>query len=825
MKKDHKSEAARLRQKTEEMLLKSEALYQSYLLASPDVIAITDLEGGIQFTSFNAMAMFGYERGEQPTTRNVIEFLCPEDRQRAESEILRMYQGILTGPVEYRGIRSNGSMIDVEVNGELIRNKEGEPTGVIYIIRDITQRKEVEKNLRNSEDRYRSIFQGSADGIMIADEENQNILFANSAQCQMFGYTEEQFKTRNISEIHPKDTFHYTLAEFARQARGEKTFAENIQCLKKNGEIFYADINSSIISLNGRKHMMGFFRDITGRKRNEDEIRNLNATLELKIVERTAQLTETNENLQKEIEERKHADEALLENEAKYRTLIESTGTGYLILDWKGLVIDANSEYVRMSGHKELSEILGKSVMEWTAEYEKQKNMEAVDRCAREGQIRNLEIDYVDNNGRVTPVEINATFEGKGEEARIISICRDITERKHAEEEIRKARNEADKANHAKSEFLSRMSHELRTPMNSILGFAQLMDIGELNPAHKKGINHILNSGQHLLQLINEVLDISSIEAGRISISLEPVQLDGVIMEMIDVVYPNAAKRNQTLELVNSPANKLFVKADNKHLKQVLLNLLSNSIKYNRENGSVVIRTELMQKENQETSLVRISVSDTGIGINSEDISKLFLPFERIGAEKTETEGTGLGLTVIKKLMGVMGGNVGVESIPGEGSTFWIELPLVENLKRQYVRTGDAALPETTVTERTGTILYIEDNISSVDLVEEIIETHRPAIRFLTSKFGKLAVKSATDYLPDLIFLGLDLPDIHGSKVLSNLLSDAKTRSIPVVILTADAMPQQIEKLMNAGARDYLTKPIDVMMFLQVVDEWIGGEK
>ena len=255
----------------------------------------------------------------------------------------------------------------------------------------------------------------------------------------------------------------------------------------------------------------------------------------------------------------------------------------------------------------------------------------------------------------------------------------DITDRKQAEKELLKAKSEAEKASLAKTVFLSRMSHELRTPMNSILGFAQLMEMGELKGPHQKWVTHILNSGKHLLSLINEVLDISGIESGLVSLTPKPVNLNHVMQEMLDVAGPAAVKSNQTLYLADSPVNQLFVLADHRRLKQVLLNLADNAIKYNSAGGKVTIKTEMVQTEEQETSVIRISISDTGMGIAAGDIPKLFQPFERIGAEKTETEGTGLGLVVVKQLMNAMGGTVGVESNPGQGSTFWIELPMTGN--------------------------------------------------------------------------------------------------------------------------------------------------
>jgi len=401
----------------------------------------------------------------------------------------------------------------------------------------------------------------------------------------------------------------------------------------------------------------------------------------------------------------------------------------------------------------------------------------------------------------------------------------EITEQKRIEKALENAKTEAEKANQAKSEFLSRMSHELRTPMNSILGFTQLMEMGELKASHKKGVNHILNSGRHLLNLINEILDISGIEAGRVSLSLIPVELHKIIGETIDTVHPLTHSLHIKLELKNADADRLFVKADPHRLRQVLINLVSNAVKYNREGGSVIIKTELQQAIDPANAFVRISVSDTGPGINPELLEKLFMPFERIGAEKTGIEGTGLGLMVAKKLMDAMGGRVGVESVPGEGSTFWIELPQSEDQGSVDSHTEYRSAAQTMLSENIRTILYIEDNASNTELVEQILLDQRPSIHLVSSTKGAQAVPLSIEYAPDLILLDLDLPDMNGFEVINLLLAEEKTKEIPVVVVSADAMAHQIERLMKAGAKDYLTKPLDIRAFLQVVDEYIGSVK
>jgi len=368
-------------------------------------------------------------------------------------------------------------------------------------------------------------------------------------------------------------------------------------------------------------------------------------------------------------------------NQAEEQLIIQSTAlnaaaNAIVITDREGHIEWVNPAFTKLTGYT-FEEITGanpRSLKSGKHDAAFYKNLWDTILAGEiwQGEIINKRKDGSEYTEEMTITPVKAQ---NGEIIHFIAIKHEITERKKFEVELTKAKAEAEQANLAKSEFLSRMSHELRTPMNSILGFAQLMDMGELNPAHKKGVDHILKSGKHLLNLINEVLDLSRIEAGQLSISLEPVQLNPIISETMDIVQLLAEERNIKLELADSPVNDLFVKTDRQKLKQVLLNLINNAVKYNRIGGLVKIECSSQMGVGNGDYIIRISVTDTGKGIAPEEIHKLFNPFQRIGAEISEIEGTGLGLAVAKKLIEAIGGKIGVESESGKGSTFWVELP------------------------------------------------------------------------------------------------------------------------------------------------------
>ena len=397
----------------------------------------------------------------------------------------------------------------------------------------------------------------------------------------------------------------------------------------------------------------------------------------------------------------------------------------------------------------------------------------------------------------------------------LLVVSRDVTEQAMLEEDLRLAKLAAEQANEAKSEYLSRMSHELRTPLNAILGFAQLLDLDDLDTEQRDNLGHIMSGARHLLSLINEVLDIAAIEAGRLSLSLEPVALADVAAETVSLIRPLADQHHVVLAGPNVSC-ATHVLGDRQWLKQVLLNLLSNAVKYNREGGSVHLECEPVPGDR-----LRIKVTDTGLGIPSEALERLFVPFERVASQPTAIEGTGLGLPLSKRLAEAMGGALELVSTPDQGSTFWIELPLVGAPVQQAEGQLDAepasAAEPVAQTGADLTVLYIEDNLSNLQLVERVLG-HRPGVRLISAMRPQLGLDLAGQHHPDLILLDLHLPDMPGETVLRRLWSSPATADIPVAILSADARPALIERLLAEGVRGFLTKPLDIKELLGLVD-------
>ncbi len=442
----------------------------------------------------------------------------------------------------------------------------------------------------------------------------------------------------------------------------------------------------------------------------------------------------------------------------------------------------------------------------------------ALDRVAEGSSAREVNQHRI-NRGDGSSRWVSAVLVPETDDDRVVAVLAyvvDVDDRRRAEEAQREAQAAAEAANRSKSEFLSRMSHELRTPLNAVLGFGQLLELEALTDDQRESVDQILKGGRHLLDLINEVLDISRIEAGDLALSPEAVLARELIDETVALVRPLADQQGLQLVVDRSSQCDVYVFADRQRTKQVLLNLLSNAVKYNRQHGTIAVTCE-----QPDDTHVGITVSDTGPGIANERLGQLFTPFERLGAEDTNIEGTGIGLALSKRLTEAMSGTLTVTSTLGKGSSFTVELPRVEGPVERYERLNGDADAITSHEPPRHKILHIEDNLSNLKLIERIL-ARRPDVEVVPAMQGRLGLELAREHRPVLILLDLHLPDMNGEQVLQRLRDDPATASIPVVIISADATPGQVRRLLAAGATAYLTKPIEVPDLLRILGEATG---
>ena len=520
-------------------------------------------------------------------------------------------------------------------------------------------------------------------------------------------------------------------------------------------------------------------------------------------------------------EEQKKLDQRLRDQQFYTRSLIESNIDALMTTDPFGIITDVNKQMEALTGCTR-DELIGAPFKNYFTDPDRAEA--SIKLVLSEKKVTNYELTARARDGKETVVSYNATtfFDRDRKLQGVFAAARDVTERKRLDQvlqetnaELESAKFVAEKANLAKSDFLSSMSHELRSPLNAILGFAQLMgsDSPLPTPTQKANIDQILQAGWYLLELINEILDLSLIESGKLLLSLEPMSLHEVLLDCQAMIEPQGQKRGIKLTFPQFDIS-WFVNADRTQLKQVLINLLSNAIKYNRVGGTVEVTCSANTAER-----IRISVRDTGEGLSPEKLAQLFQPFNRLGQEVSDEEGTGIGLVVSKRLVELMGGVIGVESTVGKGSVFWVELnvaaephPAVGEVEplasiQEHVRQG--------VTSHT--LLYVEDNRANMELVEQLI-AGRPDLRLLSAGDGNQGIALARIHQPDVILMDINLPGMSGIEALKILREDPATAHIPVLAISANAMPHDIKKGLDVGFLNYLTKPIIVNEFMAAID-------
>ncbi len=803
----------------EAALLKTGALQNAIFNSANFSSIATDEKGVIQLFNVGAERMLGY------TAIEVVDKITPADISdpqeviaRAEALSLELATPITPGfealvfkasrgiedIYELTYIRKDGSRFPAVVSVTALRDDLGAIIGYLLIGTDNTARKQAEKALLKAGALQNAIF-NSANFSSIATDEKGVIQLFNVGAERMLGYTAIEV----VDKITPADISDpQEVIARARELSHElaTTITPGFNALAFKASRGIEDIYElTYIRKDGSR-----FPAVVSVTALRDDLGGIIGYL----------LIGTDNTARKQVEaEQMILDQRLRDQQFYTRSLIESSIDALMTTDPRGIITDVNQQMEALTGCTR-DELIGAPFKNYFTDPERAEA--GIKRVLSGNKVTDYELTARARDGKETVVSYNAaTFHDRDRKLQgVFAAARDVTERKRFEHtlqqnnvELERAMAAAEKANLAKSDFLSSMSHELRSPLNAILGFAQLMNSDSPAPteAQVASIDQILHAGWYLLDLINEILDLAQIESGKLALSREPVSLSEVMVECQSMIEPQAQKRGirMTFPVFAAPC---FVDADRTRLKQVLINLLSNAIKYNLRNGSVVIECA-----NRGSGLVRIGVRDTGAGLPPEMLQQLFQPFNRLGQERGTEEGTGIGLVMSKRLVELMGGEIGADSAVGLGSVFWFELnSAAENVLEIPAEPLPHVPPHSAAGTASHTLLYVEDNPANLKLVVQLI-ARRPDIRLLSATDGQTGVQLAREKQPDVVLMDINLPGISGIEALALLRADPLTAHIPVVALSANAMPRDIEKGLQAGFFSYLTKPIRVLEFMNTL--------
>lgn len=738
------------------------------------------IETGELFWSERIAPLFGHAQGALETTyENFVNSIHPDDRQAVLAAVNACVENDTPYQIEHRVVWPDGTVRWLLERGAVTRDAAGKALHMLGVVQDIHSRKQAELALVESEKRLQEAQSLARLGHWRADMKSGELYWSQEI-FRIFGRDPATFKPSIEAfqgAVHPDDLA--LLKDSERQA--EQTGIHDVvhRIVQPDGTVRYVH-----------------------------ELAHAERSAEGKLLRLAGTVQDTTEFME--------AKESLRQSEERFAFAVEGAGDG--IWDWNM----ATGE-MPLSGHYEA--MLGYGKGELTPTVDAWVASVHPDDLARVQQ--NLQ-DYLEGKLPVYVVELRlrckdgaykwilcrgtvVARDSEGKPARMIGIHSDIERQKEAQAELEIARESAERANKAKSDFLSSMSHELRTPMNAILGFAQMLEYDSaLSPDQLENVDEILKGGRHLLALINEVLDLSKIEAGRVDLSLESVDLTDLIEDCRQMILPLANARRLVFDL--DIAKGSAVRADRFRLKQALLNLLSNAVKYNCEAGSIRLSTYPV-----DGARLRIAVADTGPGIPAMRIAELFLPFHRLDAQYGVVEGTGIGLTITRQLVELMGGEVGVESLVGAGTTFWIDLPAV-TLPKTDANAEASRADETPLADaHAHLILCIDDNPVNLKLIAQMLRT-RPHINLLTAHTPQLGIELALARHPELILLDINMPGLNGYQVLEVFKANERLRAIPVVAVTANALARDIERGRAAGFTEYLTKPLDLGAFLKTID-------
>ncbi len=655
-------------------------------------------------------------------------------------------------------------------------------------------RKEAEQAILDSEEDLIATLEATQDGILAVDNQRR-VIFANRRFQEMWGLGKED----SLAEADD----HRLLARASGQVDDPNAFLEGVEAIYASGESSH-----EIVTLSDGRIIERSCSPLIRRGKPAGMVWNFHDITSLK-----------------------HAEAAAERNQERLRRgqLYANIGT------WEWDIASGElywSERIApLFGYAEGSlETSFETFIDSVHPEDRQAVIKAIDASLERNVPYEIEHRVVWPDGAIRwLMERGAvTRDEAGSPTKMLGVVQDIDERKRTELDLVAAREDAEKANQAKSEFLSSMSHELRTPMNAILGFAQLMENDDTLPDdHIDSVEEILKAGRHLLNLINDVLDLARIESGKLELDLEPVPICPLVHECIRLMAPLAEKK--AIHISHDNLSGAVIRADRTRLKQVLLNLLSNGIKYNHQGG----RVEVTRGKPGAEGCLRLEIRDTGHGIEENQLSNLFQPFSRLDAKKKAIEGTGIGLNITKRIVEMMGGTLGVRSKPGVGSVFWVEVPMESNVlqpvhraskspgyKKQKTKHRDPSVDDPVSSHFT--VLHIEDNPANIKLVAQILNA-RSEINLLSAHTPELGIELATAHKPALILMDINMPGMDGYQVLERLQGDKQLRDTPVVAVTANAMPSDIDRGQAAGFADYLTKPLHIPQMMEMLDRFLKG--
>jgi PAS domain S-box-containing protein len=826
------------RKQAEEALLKAGALQKAIFDSANFSSIATDAKGVIQIFNVGAERMLGYAAVDVMNKITPADISDPEEvvaRARAlsaelETQIAPGFEALvfkasrgIEDIYELTYIRKDGSRFPAVVSVTALRDDQNAIIGYLLIGTDNTARKQAEEALLKAGALQKAIFD-SANFSSIATDAKGVIQIFNVGAERMLGYAAVDVMNK-ITPADISDPEEVVARARALSAELETQIAPGFEALVFKASRGIEDIYELTYI---RKDGSRFPAVVSVTALRDDD----NAIIGYLLIG-------TDNTARKQIEEeQKKLDQRLRDQQFYTRSLIESNIDALMTTDPIGIISDVNKQMEALTGRTR-DELIGAPFKNYFTDPGRAEA--AIKQVLNEKKVINYELTVRAMDGKETVVSYNAaTFYDRDRCLQgVFAAARDVTERKLMDRELENAKSVAEKANLAKSEFLSSMSHELRTPLNAIIGFAQLLEVGLPPPTEAQGIklHQITKAGWYLLELINQILDLAVIESGKLLLSRESVSLFDVLGECQTMIEPQAQKRDIHISFLPFDTS-WFANADRTRVKQVLINLLSNAIKYNREHGTVEVACTMMSTPER----IRISIKDSGNGLPSEKLAQLFLPFNRLGQETGAEEGTGIGLVVTKQLVELMGGKIGVKSTVGVGSEFWIDLipDVVPQVAAENILPAEFARQARENVQSIParcTLLYVEDNPANLMLVEQIIEDRLdhfgvseaaavnlmlveqliedyPQVTMLSARDGLLGIELARAHIPDVILMDINLPGINGFQALELLRDDPKTKHIPVIAISANAMPRDIEKGMEAGFFSYLTKPIKVSEFM-----------